>query len=562
MNTKFNLPLILAFFALINFNSCQKEVFEQTETTEESLIAPNSTLSNLMQFTATNDGSVDDIMDDANCFSVNLPVTVIVNNITITINTLEDLALIEEVFDEYDNDDDILEFLFPITIILNDYHEIVIENHDQLEAFIEDCTNVDDDVIECVDFQYPISFSIYNTDFQVIDTVIIESDEQLYHFLENLQDNTDQVVLASLNFPVTMVYANGNTVVVNNNAELQTVIEEAGDDCDDNEDDTCSEEQVDAYLTECHWNIVSFNGDDNFIDKDFYFNSNGSLEIYASNNTVATGNWSTSTTNGGVVLTLSDLTMFDNDLGGNWYVYECDDNRFKFTREPGTVESYVIIERECDNETDCNVAEVLADLKECKWFLGTDLVDGNGPLMFTEDGAVTLNGDIIGGYNLALIEGHIYFTLDLSGDYETISKEWKLVECDDDRLQFANGDYTLVMEQECTTDTACTEAELDSYLMESECYWVAVNVSGSNAYDDFAIQFNSNQDVLIEGGGANYFGTWSTSGNPADGVYLNISQFDGNFVVFNGEWLVVECSAERIVITNNGEEIVIEKECP
>ncbi|PTM10492.1 MAG: hypothetical protein DA407_03510 [Bacteroidetes bacterium] len=461
MISKFKLVLILSFFALLSFNSCQDEILEVSETDEETLIAPNSTLANLMQFTVSNDGSVDDVMDDANCFSVNLPVTIIVNDITITISTLEDLALIEDIFNEFESDDDILEFLFPITIILNDYDDIIIENEDQLEDFIEECVNDDnDDVIECIDFQYPISFSIYNTEFQVIDTVVIEGDEQLYEFLENLQNETDQVVLASLNFPVTMVYANGNTVEVNNNSDLEAAINEAGDDCDDdNEDDDCSEEEVDAYLTECYWNIVNFNGDDNFINNDIYFNNNGLLEIYSENNVIATGNWSTSMSDLGVILTLSELTMFDEDLGGNWYVYECDDDRFKFTREPGTVESYIIIERECNNESDCNVAEIQADLKECKWYLGTDLVDGNGPLMFTEDG-VKLNGNVIGGWNLAQIEGYIYLTLDLSGDYMNISKEWKLVECDDDRLQFINGDYTLVLEQDCENNNSigCLEA--------------------------------------------------------------------------------------------------------
>ena len=53
--------------------------------------------------------------------------------------------------------------------------------------------------------------------------------------------------------------------------ELEAAINEAGDDCDDeNEDGDCSEEEVDAYLAECHWNIINSNGDDNFLDKDIY----------------------------------------------------------------------------------------------------------------------------------------------------------------------------------------------------------------------------------------------------------------------------------------------------
>jgi FlaG/FlaF family flagellin (archaellin) len=325
---------------------------------------------------------------------------------------------------------------------------------------------------------------------------------------------------------------------------------------------------------------------------------------------------------------------------------------------PGTIEAYIIIERECNNETDCSVAEIQADLKECKWYLGTDLVDGNGPLMFTENG-VALNGNVIGGWSLSLVEGHIYLTLDLSGDYMNISKEWKLVECDDDRLQFISGDYTLVLEQECdnsnpfecyssleygicddgdvydgittfnlneiypncnednvevsfhateneahnnvnpltTTYTntnnqetifvrvtlagtneyeifvvllyvedcstsACTEEVLDSYLMEFECYWVAVSVDGSNAFDDYAIQFNENQDLLIEGNGSNVFGTWSTAGNPTNGVFLTITQLENNFSVINGQWLVTECGPERIVLVDGDHEMIIERVCP
>ena len=98
--------------------------------------------------------------------------------------------------------------------------------------------------------------------------------------------------------------------------------------------------------------------------------------------------------------------------------------------------------------------------------------------------------------------------------------------------------------------------------MEFECYWVAVSVDGSIAFNDFAIQFNDNQDLLIEGGGANYFGVWSTFGNSNDGVYLVISQLENNFSVFNDEWLAVECGADRIVLVVGDSETVIERECP
>ena len=180
MKTLFKL-FTITFFALLFFSSCQDEVLEETQINEQELLVANSELASLIQSTSARDGRVDNILDHANCLSVNLPVTVIVNDITITINTLEDLELIEDIFEEFDNDDDVLDLLFPITIILNDHEEIVINNQDELDAFVEQCTDDTDDDIECINFQYPISFSIYNTAFQIIESspYIIGSNKKL-----------------------------------------------------------------------------------------------------------------------------------------------------------------------------------------------------------------------------------------------------------------------------------------------------------------------------------------------------------------------------------------------
>ena len=173
---------LINLFALFALFSCNEEPFQEVQNNQEEVIAPNSSLTNLMALTTSNDGSVDDILDGSDCFSVNLPVTITAGNITITINTLEDLELLEDILDELD-DEEVPEFLFPITITLNDFEQVVIENQEELEAFIDQCLDDDNEVIECVDFQYPIVFSIYNIDFQVIDAVVIEYDKDLYEFV-------------------------------------------------------------------------------------------------------------------------------------------------------------------------------------------------------------------------------------------------------------------------------------------------------------------------------------------------------------------------------------------
>ncbi|MFV0572754.1 MAG: hypothetical protein ACK5M1_10040 [Xanthomarina gelatinilytica] len=241
------------------FTSCQDEVIEETPPNEQEIIQPESNLANLMRYTSANEGSVDDLLDNSDCFTVNLPVTIVANGITLTIETLEDLNVLQAIFDTSNTDDDDLEFLFPITIILNDYTEVNIETVDALEDFIETCIS-DEDIIECADFVYPISFSIYNTNFQVIDTVVIDNDYELYIFLEGLDDDDNGVVLVSLNFPVTIAYANGSTVEVNNNQALEEAINAADENCEDD----CDLEDVLENLQECHWVIAAHNVNNDF----------------------------------------------------------------------------------------------------------------------------------------------------------------------------------------------------------------------------------------------------------------------------------------------------------
>ncbi|MEZ4795828.1 MAG: hypothetical protein R2785_01550 [Flavobacteriaceae bacterium] len=568
MKLKLNYLLILTFFALFSLNSCQNEILEVTDTNEETLIAPNSTLADLMESAVTNDGGVDDILDNSNCFNVDLPVTIIVNGITITINTREDLALIEEIINQLEDDEDILEFIFPITIILSDYEEIVIENQQQFEALIDTCTEDETDVIDCIDFQYPISFSIYNTAFQIIDTVVIESDEQLYEFLERLQDESDQVVLASLNFPVTMIYANGNTVTVNNNYELEEVLNDAREDC--SEEEACREEVVNAHLKECYWNVVAYNESNDFNDYDLYFKEDGLFKVIFEGNVITTGRWQTTTTDNGVVVTISELSEYQELFEGDWLIVECEDDYFKLIREESANSDVtrISIEKECEDDFECTALDIRLFLSECQWFAGSDLFDNVpvGEFHFLDDNVLVVvntetGNEYTGIWEVELTDEAITLLIDLPAPYDAISKRWKITECAEHRIKMIADDNYLVFERNCSNQS-CTEEELDSYLMEFNCYWVAVAVNGSNAFDDFAIQFNENQDLLIEGGGANFFGTWSTAGNPANGVFLTIAQLENNFSVFNGQWLVLECGPERIVLVDGNNEIVIERECP
>ena len=463
MKTKFNFTLLLAFFALLTFSSCQDEVIEITEPNENQVIAPQSTLASLMRSTSSNDGTTDDIMDNANCLSINLPVTIIVNGITITITTEEDLDFIRDVFEEFSDDEDTLEFIFPITIVLNDHTEVVIENMDQLEDFIDRCEN--EEVIECVDFVYPISFSIYNTDFQVIETVVIENDRKLYQFMQRIE-NSEQAILASLNFPVEMVYANGETVEVNSNQELERVINEAEDMCDDEDD--CDIDEVDEYLMECYWKIFRYNGDDHLRPYHLAFLENGQLKVINPDGSMTQyGNWNTRETDDGVVLKITEINTFNENLSGEWLIEECDDDRFKLVRESdtaGTSDTTMVLKQRCEDEPDCSAQEIKRYLKDCSWFAGTNVFNNTlyPEFMLGDDGSVIVvdsvnNVEVSGTWEVALTDYGIKLILELPAPYNDLSGYWKIYECDDDRIKVIRDDYYIVFEKECDNPFDCFE---------------------------------------------------------------------------------------------------------
>jgi len=560
MKTKFNYALLLTFFALLTFSSCQDEVLEITETNEEQVLAANSELASLMKSTSSNSGSTNDIVlssfrnDDTNCLSVNLPVTIIVNGITITIDTQEDLELIEDIYEEFNDDEDVLEFIFPITIILNDYTEVVIENLDQLENFIERCNN-DDDVINCVDFHYPISFSIFNTEFQIIDTIVIENDRELYHFLERIND-ANEPLLASLNFPVKLVYANGETVEVHNNQELERAINEADGFCDD-EHDRCDIEVVDEELIECHWKIYYYNDDDHFRPFDIFFLENGELNIVNENATVAiTGEWDTTETDDGIVLSISNLSQFNEELSGEWLIVECDDDRFRVVRRAdaaGTTDTKIVLKRRCNEEPECSAQEIRMGLSECRWYSVSNVYDNNGlgVFHFGADGSVYVdlpNGnEITGTWEVALTDYGVKIILDLPEPYSDLTRYWKVIECDERRIKAVHEDLFIVFERECETNpfecysdtelVICDDdnidglAEFNLEMLYPNCVTDDVEVSYHNTLADAKTGLN--------GLGSTYVNTT----NP-ETIYVRVLRAGSNddYEVFEAALYVEDCS--------------------
>ncbi|MBT8323402.1 MAG: hypothetical protein KJO94_07985 [Eudoraea sp.] len=138
-NTIKLLSLLLLGITLLN-SSCRQEESEFIEAPLEESLKANSNVASLLSKTAMKDGSDDNIIDNASCLSVQLPVTIIANGIEIVVDDPEDFETIEDIFDELEDDQDILEIIFPITLILSDFEEVVINNLNDLANYVASCS--------------------------------------------------------------------------------------------------------------------------------------------------------------------------------------------------------------------------------------------------------------------------------------------------------------------------------------------------------------------------------------------------------------------------------------
>lgn len=544
----------LLFLITLLFASCQDEAVQIINPDEQETITANSSLSNLMLRTSANAVSEDNIIDNSNCFSVELPVTVIVGNITITIENEEGFDELQELLENFE--DEIPAFVFPITIISADYTETVIENQDQLEALLEECIE-DNDVIECVDFVYPISFSVLNSEFVIIDTVTIESNEALHDFLENLEDNNTNLV--ALNFPVTLEYASGETVTVNSNTELSDAISSVDEDCDDDDFENCDLDEIRQSLKECKWEIEAYSSFPEFEGFELEFNEDFTFDIIIDDNQVLSeGNtWELVEEGDYVYLVLA--TDFE-DFAGNWKIVQCGDDEFYLTKD----DQSMLIEQYCETDLNCSAEDLSNDLVECFWFAATSLLSNqDNKFVFTEDGTVKvyINNEFIeiGTWNISVEANELTLVLSLTGNYEVLSGNWKVTECHEGFYGLSNNDNILHLEQECF-DVGCTEDQVEGYL--ETCIWNAVNVSGSQELTNYDLEFMGETELTITIPGAEPITATYSVLSMTDGVYLDISGVNASDIqAINGYRKLIECDEDRLKFENDQGFIILERNC-
>jgi len=566
MKTRINHLILFALFAFFSFTACQDEATEVDNPTDQETIVANSTLSSLMSRTTANFGAADDILDGASCFSVEFPVTIIVSDITIVIDSEDDLEELEDLLEELDDNEDLLDFLFPITIIFSDYTELVIENEDQLEELIDQCDDEEDNAIECIDFVYPISFSVFNSEFTLIETITIENDEALYEFLDDLEDD-ENALIVSLNYPVTLEYTNGETIEVTSNQELADAIEAAGDDCDD-EDDECLEEEVALNLAECPWEVYLYSNND-FENLDgpyvFTFSEDGNMVIEGTGNDPYTTTWELSETDNGLELNIALFYYYEAQFG-NWLVVECDDDDLEL--EHLTIDDTgLFFEQNCEDDLDCSITDISSILQECPWDFtdGTDIYNnyqlvfnGNGDLLIPEGFAASAIG---GSWELSLSDtGFPEIVIsNLTAFLDDLEGSWIIIECDEEgELSIIRGNDVLELDQDCEGDLGCSVEDISTSIIE--CAWM-LQTNLIDSVVPIYVYFTPNGQILSSNDDIpeSQIGTWEIV-TVASGVYIEFT-FQQGFEVLNGQWQVVECTEDELYLVSGNNYISLDQDC-
>ena len=157
------------------------------------------------------------------------------------------------------------------TLKLVTAEDVIVKDSDLYQTLQKITTAAEDPLqeITCIDFIYPITLQIYNTDLQVIGVVTIGGDEDFSTFLGDLA--ADQAI--SISYPIATTLEDGTEFSVTNNTELKIAI------------DNCSREDIIAYASSlfgenpvCVWTVPYFKDAENkYAGGVFNSNEDGTL---------------------------------------------------------------------------------------------------------------------------------------------------------------------------------------------------------------------------------------------------------------------------------------------
>jgi len=560
--------------AALTFTSCQKEKYDPNPQEDQETMTANSASAKLLERTVSNDGSWDNIVDGSSCFDIRFPYTVDVNGVEITIDSNDDLEVIEGIFDAIDTDEDLLDIIFPITITMGDYTEVTITSSEDLREIAAQCIEGGgDDDIECIDVVYPVKLFTFDTNIAMIDDYIISNDFELRRFMAGLGEND----IISIDFPVTFKLYDGSEVVVNTLEELAATIEGAKDMCDedddnDHNDDDFTKERLDNLLVECPWTVREIHRDninhtDQYREYLMNFSEDGGVRVIDRSGNVLHGEWHTRVAENRVLLKLEFDVLVDFNL--EWFIYEIHEGKIKLHTDD---HNKIIMESVCDEiNTDPNTLRGI--LKECSWVIKKVKVDGEEikrllgyEFEFKAENVITLsNGETTshGTWEISMnAQGRLVMAIHI-GQEPGVSFEWPLSDLRNDRLVFEipGTDYELILQRVCDNNNGDGDVmEIRSAMMDGNWHVASYNKAGvdkTDYYNNFSFDFAADHLITVttEQTGTAYPGYWRVIRNYDNKikVFLNFGENEllGDLT---DDWSFIAIDDNRIEIKDINED--------
>ena len=329
------LLILLSVISFLNV-SCRQEEYAFEGTPPDQSIKAGAKITGLLQNVALKDGSDDDILDGANCISLELPVTVTIDGENYVVNEENDYYTIKVLLES--SQDSVPTLIYPVSVVLTDYSVVEVNDDSELKNLVDNCGDIDED-IECVDVVYPITVSSFNDKTEFLKKETILDDETFLNFIKDLDDAD----LVEISFPVDLILKDGTLITTPDLVSMETTIESYANDCDESDDfepsnnsnngtdngpcDDCTDQTIRQLWVSClGWEVQVFRLD-NVNLSSMYSNyvfapaEDGTITVTSGTETF-NGTWSTSTdgTTGNIMLTFDIVGL--NDFNGDWTVNE------------------------------------------------------------------------------------------------------------------------------------------------------------------------------------------------------------------------------------------------
>ncbi|CAL2102485.1 conserved protein of unknown function [Tenacibaculum sp. 190130A14a] len=458
--------LLLLSTILILF-SCRTEELKIIDPPVQKALVEDSPVVKLMNRAVLRDGSKDNIIDKASCLSIKLPVTVVVNSKEITIDSEDGYEEIEAIFDLFDDDVDTLEIKYPIEVILSDHTIVTVNSDDELENLTKDCKgeNEEDDDIECLDFEYPFTASVFNENNDLILTITLEDDEQLYELLHDLK----KYAAVTINFPINVKLSSGTVLTINSLEELEEAISSAVNSCDEDDDndyedddcDDCTTDILKEFFEKCdEWKVDKLKVNDvdytdDYEKATFYFREDGSIKV-TKNGNIYEGEWEASGDANDIMITINvdGLDKFNK----TWTLHELDDEDDEVQVSLYSGDDKVRFESFCNQGSNSgdNLSEVLIAVNSV-WVVEKYLENGENKtedfepyeFYFESSGEVKAKTatTVDNGEWKSFNDGTVLFMEFPSHDIlERLNEDWKVIEISDTQIMLKTYDSSGAIE--------------------------------------------------------------------------------------------------------------------